>query len=421
MRKKNQQKRQISQRKSLNKQVQQLSIKPRKKATPFADAGAIAGRGLGTMFGMPYLSGVGKWLGSGIGSIFGSGDYQMVGGAPGYNVLTNGAQIPQFSTSRATNVISHREYLGDVQGTAGFNNTSYPLNPGMASTFPWLATIAQCYQEYRFHGLIFEFRPLITDFVTNGAPGVVVMATNYNADAAIYNTKQEMENSEFAVSVKPTCSLIHGIECELNQTVLPQLYVRSGTPPSGQDLRLYDQGNFQFATQTNPVQALGELWVSYTVEFFKPVLPTDVGGNVLSYHTSKTPFTNLAPLGTTVFSSSGDLNVRVTNGSILIPGQPGNSYIVVISWFGPATAVTAPTWVTAGAVDRPLWVNDSSVIAKAGDTAASPALILSKIITCTLLVPGDITITIGTAGLLPVGGGSTVDVHVTQYSSEVTA
>jgi hypothetical protein len=236
--------------KSNKNQVQQS--KPKKKPTPFSDVGSTLGTAIGSMFGGPGVGrNIGRWLGSGIGSIFGSGDYTMVGSRPSYNVLTNGTQIPKFSSTHATNIVCHREYLGDISGTVSFTNTAYPLNPGMFQTFPWLATQAQGYQEYKFHGLIFEFRPLITDFASTGLPGVIVMSTNYNADVPNYVNKQQMENAEFAVSTKPTMALIHGIECDMQQTILPQRYVRSGTVSSGQDLRLYDYGNFQFATQGN--------------------------------------------------------------------------------------------------------------------------------------------------------------------------
>jgi hypothetical protein len=162
--------------KALEARVNQLTLKSGKQrqkkssnGTPFANLGAMAGGALGGMFGQAGLgAGVGKWLGSGIGSIVGSGDYQQMGSSPKYNVITNGSQIPQFSSLRQTNVVCHREYLGDIQGTAGFNNTAYPLNPGMSQTFPWLSTVAENFQEYRIHGLVFEFRSLITDFVTSG-------------------------------------------------------------------------------------------------------------------------------------------------------------------------------------------------------------------------------------------------------------
>lgn len=225
-----------------------------RKATPFRDVGGIIGNSISKYTGFSGANGIGKWLGTGIGSIFGSGDYQMVGQTPGYNVLTSSKQIPKFSTTHASNVVCHREYLGDITGTTGFTNRQYPLNPGSSVTFPWLSTIAQNYQEYKIHGLIFEFRPLITDFVTGGAPGVVIMATNYNADAPLYNTKQAMENSEFATSVKPTMSLIHAVECAASESPYNMLFTRVGSVPAGIDIKTYDLGNFQFATQSNPVQ-----------------------------------------------------------------------------------------------------------------------------------------------------------------------
>lgn len=394
----------------LTQKLQQVSVRPkRKKATPFADAGAITGQRLGSMFNLPMLKGVGRWLGSGIGTILGSGDYSVVGAAPAYNVLSNGNQIPKFASTKQTNIVCHREYLGDIFGTAGFNNTSYPLNPGISTTFPWLSSIAQNYQQYKFHGIIFEFRPLITDFVTNGAPGVVIMATNYNADVPIYTTKQEMENSEYAVSVKPTRDLMHGVECATTQTVLSELYIRSGAVTSGQDLRLYDLGNFQFATQANPVQDLGELWVSYCVEFFKPVLPSDVGGNILSAETNRTTATLANPLGSVVSGAFGTLDMTVTTDTISWTGQPGNKYFVAIVWnTGAATmaitkTLTGLTLLNSLNQDSP----EGGVLSSSHTTSATYR--------CNLLNPGVSSIKIAVAGTIP----PLVSILVTEVSSSI--
>jgi len=392
-----------------------------KKATPFSDAGAIVGSQLGSMFNAPYLKGVGKWLGSGIGSIFGSGDYQIVGAMPQYNVMMNGNQIPKFSGSKQTNIVCHREYLGDIMGTAGFSNTKYPLNPGISTTFPWLSTIAQCYQEYKFHGVIFEFRPLITDFVTSGAPGVVVMATNYNADAPTYSTKQEMENSEYAVSVKPTRELMHGIECASSQTVLPQLYVRSDVPPTGQDLRLYDLGNFQFATQTNPVQNLGELWVSYCVEFFKPILPIDAGGNVLSGVSNRTNVTSASPFGTIQTFNHGDIALTVTATTVTFFSSPGNYYLFQVVWGGLAAPISYPPITSPGLGGLNVYAGRTLTLgtAPSNGTSSSQAQ-MSVVLVNTNVSPGLTTITLGGTGTYPgTGGGTTTcDIIVTQLSSE---
>lgn len=390
----------------------------KRKATPFADVGTIVGRAAGNMFGLNG-SGVGRWLGSGIGSIFGSGDYTMTNSTPSYNVITNGQQIPKFSTTSATNTVCHREYIGDFVGTTGFNNNSFPLNPGMSETFPWLSSIAQNYQEYRFHGLVFEFRSLLTDFVTGGSPGVVIMATNYNADAKAFKSKQEMENSEYAVATKPTTNLMHGIECALSQTVLPQKYVRTGAVPAGQDLRLYDLGNYQFATQLNPNQNLGELWVSYCVEFFKPILPTDGISPSTSIDVARTTVSSAAPLGLIQSDIYGDLDAVVTSTSITFPSGPGKQWLVQAYWEGSVAAnFQVPGVTLANAIPLSTWANGSVSAPSAPNNGVSTVRAMQQyMVQCSALNPTNIVVTFNGAGVFP-SGTTTCDVTVTSFDEK---
>lgn len=402
---------------NLERKMAGASIKaPRKKATPFRDVGGIVGNAVSKYTGFSGASGIGKWLGTGIGSIFGSGDYQMVGQSPGYNVLASSKQIPQFSTTHASNIVCHREYLGDIVGTAGFANNSYPINPGMSQTFPWLSTVAQNYQEYRLHGLIFEFRPLITDFVTSGAPGVVIMATNYNADSAPYTTKQAMENTEFAVSVKPTLPLIHAVECAADENPFKIQYVRTGALPTGQDLKSYDLGLFQFATQANPTQALGELWVSYCVEFLKPTLPLDIGGVVQSGHIYRNTTSAANPIGLIGVFVRGTLAMTATGTSFTFTAAPSQYYMVSLNWTnGAAVAVTFGTiTVTNGAAVAGFNANSVTVSAQPPAATVSANLVYNTVVQCTALIPTVITITL--AGFTPPTGAG-LDVIVTEIGA----
>jgi len=277
--------------------------------------------------------------------------------------------------------------------------------------------VAQNYQEYQFHGLIFEFRPLITDFVTNGAPGVVVMATNYNADVTNYTTKQQMENSEFAVSVKPTTGLMHGIECARAQTVLPKAYIRTGAVPAGQDLRLYDLGNFQMATQANPLQDLGELWVTYCVEFSKPILPVDVGGDMDSAWVYRNITTNTSPLGTQILAPEFTLpQVTITSTAISFFAQPGNSYSINLSWVGASVAWTLPGYTLSGLSYLTLYNNRTSSIAFAppnGTTTTNG--VATTLVKCTLTNPGLVSLSL-LGGAIPAG---TVDITITGWDSTI--
>lgn len=407
---------------AVTNKMRQVQIQPKRKATPFADAGAITGQRLGSFFNLPMLKGVGRWLGSGIGTIMGSGDYTMVGSNPSYNVLTNGAQIPKFQSTKQTNIVCHREYLGDLVGTTSFTLNNYPLNPGISNTFPWLSSISQNYQEYRFHGLVFEFRSLITDFVTSGAPGVIIMATNYNAAAPVYDSKQEMENSEYAVSTKPTTNLMHGVECAASQTVLPQAYTRTGAVPAGQDPRLYDLGNFQIATQGNPAQLLGELWVSYCVEFIKPVLPITVGGDIACQHINRNTSSSTNLLGTVQNYSFGTLGATATGTTLTFMAQPGNYYFLTVCWNGASVTSGAPTvTLSSGLKSVNFFVSGSTgnFTAPQNGVVSVSQYTDSFYVQCVANSPGNQSFVFGTSGGIPTPGS--VDIFITTVDSSIIA
>nr|UHS71553.1 MAG: putative RNA-dependent RNA polymerase [Barnaviridae sp.] len=391
----------------------------KKKATPMADAGAILGNRFGGLFGRSGLGqSVGRWLGSGIGAITGTGDYQVLGPETKYNVLQG--QIPKFDSTKQTNIVCHREYLGDIQGTVNFSNLQYPLNPGIAGTFPWLSQIAANYQQYRFHGIIFEFRPLLTDFVPNGAPGVVVMATNYNSDELAYTTRQEMENSEYAVSVKPTAQLIHMIECAVDMTQTPIKNIRTGVVATDQDLRLYDQGLFQFATQNNPVQALGELWVSYCVEFFKPVLAQEqLISNAMTAHVTRTGVSAANPMGTTTIASSGALSLLFASGTnvAVLNATPNIVYNIniVMTSTGTATAnvaqaATLVNCTTLSWNSGPNTADSSAAVVSTGLT--SNAASLNFFVRC-VPTSNSFNISFLTTGTYP-AGNTTIEVLISE-------
>jgi len=402
-----------------NKKQNVLVQNRKKKRGQVAETiGSIIGAGAGIASGIPFAPLIGSLVGGGIGSLIGSGQYTYVGPKPGYNVLVNPNQIPRFSTNRVTNVVSHREYLGDILGDPAFVNRQLPLNPGISSTFPWLSTIAQNYQEYKFHGLVFEFKSLVTDFVTGGAPGALIMATNYNSDAPPFTTKQEMENSEFATSTKPTCNLLHGIECAVSQTVFPHLFVRTSGIGPNLDLKTLDQGLFQLATQSNPSQNLGELWVTYVVEFFKPVLPIDVGGNISSAHIRSSSVAPATPLGAITTINSGDLLVVKTSTSLSFPVQPQNKYMVTLAWLGSSVGSAAypNVTVTTGVIQSVFAQSTVLNSPRAGSTTLDMQTTI--IFTSTALNPEIVLITFGNSGVFPTGTTS-CDIVVTPISTEL--
>lgn len=222
----------------------------------------------------PWLQAAGQ-----IARATGIGEYST--GIVKNDLIDNGAgQVaPTFAEGPRGVTISHREYIADVFGpeTAGvFQNQTFGLNPALVQTFPWLSQVAANYEEYEFKQMIFTFNSTVTDFVaSNGQVGTVIMATQYNANDAPFANKQEMMEYDAAVSGKVSGTIMAGVECDPRQNSgSPGKYTRSGPVAPSEDVKTFDLGTLNVATSNTPAQfsnqALGELWVSYTVELRKP-------------------------------------------------------------------------------------------------------------------------------------------------------
>jgi len=291
--------------------------------------------------------------------VTGFGDYQVNG-----NSLMKGDSVPAVRNTPGGMIIRHREYIADIYANSGFYNTVFDINPGLGGVFPWLADIANCFEEYRFRGLIFEFKSMSADNVlstttTSTALGTVIMATQYNSLQANFTDKRTMENYEFANSAKPSVSFIHPVECQANLDANTHLYVRQG--PFTGDQRLYDIGQFQVAVQGMAFNGgvIGEIWCSYEIEFFKPKITIGNGcSTVMSQVTgtinaancfSTTPTTTITRIYGLQDVPNNNYLVNYTNNSIFfITGTVGSYWISYIVQGTVTGNVVAPTFQFVG-------------------------------------------------------------------------
>jgi len=247
--------------------------------------GTFAKRGaqMGAKYG-PLGALAGRGLGAGLAAVTGYGNYTVRANSLS-KVSTSVDMIPQFVKNDHSIRVAHREFIKDLtvpNDPASFNLQAYLINPANAVLFPWLSTLARQYSQYKIHGMVFAYKTMSSDITAGGALGTVIMATNYNSIDRPFFNKIEMENSEFAVSTKPSMSLVHAIECDPKYSGLDVLYVRDPSYETADtnDRRFYDYGKFQLATTGLPGATgttMGEIWVSYDIEFMKPV----IGGNGL--------------------------------------------------------------------------------------------------------------------------------------------
>lgn len=240
---------------------------------------ARAGGAIGSMFG-PKGMVMGRAAGEAISRITGVGDYTVKANTITTETATLSGEVPSFGKTDNSTRVRHREFVTDITASSTpnlFDNSSYVIQPGNAALFPWLSSLAQNYQQYRVHGMVFMFKSTTSDYSSAGALGKIALATNYNVRDSAFVNMQELENAEFSVSGKPSLSRIHPIECAAANGVPLVKWVRDTQyDASGGDDRLYDVGKFQVATQGLPASTagaiIGELWVTYDIEFFKPIV-----------------------------------------------------------------------------------------------------------------------------------------------------
>lgn len=191
-------------------------------------------------------------------------------------------------------IVSHKEYIGDIfaPGTAEvsqFTVQSFPINPGLEQSFPWLSQIAQNYEEYELIQCVYEFQSTVQDINSaNGQVGTIITATQYNSSLPDFRDKPAMQAYAHAVSGKSTDDLTSGVECDPSKlSGSAGKYIRANPTVTGEDLKTYDHGRFQLATHNLPPSmasgTMGELYCAYTIKLRKPKFFTGRGLGITSW------------------------------------------------------------------------------------------------------------------------------------------
>lgn len=296
----------------------------------------------------------GRFLGKHASKLIGFGDYNVTNEKliKTNSLFTHSASPPTVINTPTGCIVRHREYIKDINSATGFSLQSFPINPGLATSFPWLYNIASNFENYKFRGLAFEFKSTSANSLgsTNTALGTIIMAAQYNAASPLFVNKQQMENYTGAISCKPSESALCGIECKPSELVLDKLFVRSSAVPDDQDQRLYDLGNFQLAAQgSQAVAQVGELWATYELELYHPKMYGGLfGGNIISGHWYLQPtISTSAYFGASqIASANNTLHCTFTTNAIIFPSTiTSGQFMIVYSVQGSSTAsLVRPTF-----------------------------------------------------------------------------
>lgn len=390
------------------------------------DYGSRAGKAIGSFFG-PFGE-LGGLLGEGIqgiGRALGFGDYKVEHNALLDAGMWGNSPPAMVNVPRnLTHIVQHREYIADVYTAANgvFNLQSFHINPGLVSTFPWLSSIAQGFEQYVVEGMIFEFKSTSADALnsTNTALGTVMLATEYDASRPNFVNQQQMLNHEFASANRQLASVFHAIECKKSLTPIGELWVRTGAVPAGDDERLYDYANFQIATvgsQSSSAVNIGQLWVTYQIRFLKPQLLSGLGLQLLTDHfQSASSVSTSAYFGSPAPAAQSGSNLGCTLDTANIyfpPNLSEGTYLIAVNWIGTAASVSIPGHTFTNVQYVGIW--QPSGMTTANNSATTSGILMLNFV---VKLTGQNAVITFSSGTLPTSITS-MDLVITQINGNI--
>lgn len=203
-------------------------------------------------------------------------------------VCVSGQPVIQTMAGNRTRV-QHREMVGTFtvpSGTSGFwrDPTSiatpgYDGNPSNSFMFPWLSTIANSYERYRFRSLKID---LISSQAST-ASGRVYMAWDYDYDDPPAGTKQGFMSNRLAKEGGVWMSLGLSVDCVEAHRDMAWKYCTAAHRSDPEPRTAYI-GYLLLGADTGSAVAVynWDLWVTYDVEFELPCLDIDLAGETYS-------------------------------------------------------------------------------------------------------------------------------------------
>lgn len=260
--------------------------------------------------------------------------------APVANATATRTLKARMSRSKSGSVhVAHREYIGDIVLFPNdlFNiQIAQNINPGNASLFPWLSTIANNFEKFVFQNLRFIYEPQSS----TTTPGTVMMAVDWDSRDTNPVSKVEMMSYEDATRSPTWFASTYNSQPHNLHTQKQYFVTDGGSSPSGTDIHFYSVGKFILATMSDQATAssIGELYVEYDVDLITPQLEFSapsaaITGIVGTTYGSTTPlgsaisFTKYGALGITLKASA--LNNSAVTGQAITFATPG---AYAVSW-----------------------------------------------------------------------------------------
>jgi hypothetical protein len=197
----------------------------------------------------------------------GSQPRRQIAAAAAYSTGLSSGEARIYRDSVDSCRIKHRELIGSLTGSVNFAvQSSFSLNPGLASTAPWLALESQGWEKYHFNSLKLCYYTRTATSV----PGSVILAVDYDAaDAApvseqiasaYFGTQEDAPWKDICLNFDPR--ELAGVR-----------YIRPGALAPNLDVKTYDVGTAFVCTTDGTAVNWGKVWLEYDVTLYNPQLP----------------------------------------------------------------------------------------------------------------------------------------------------
>jgi len=213
-----------------------------------------------------------------------------------------GTSLPKITSTRNGMIVTHRERVKNVTAAgSAFEAHSYVVNPGMAGTFPWLSSLANLYEKYKFRKLKIHYMPCCASTQI----GQLCFAADWDVNDIDPDSMEEMGawQDHMTTNCWAPCSV--DLFPTLNDRK-PEHFTRPGTPYSLDfDLTNYDTCKLWVATTGVGAAVIGSFEIEYTIELFVHQLEHTESGSLYGPGTR----TDAKPFGDAALVSLGHRTV----------------------------------------------------------------------------------------------------------------
>lgn len=219
------------------------------------------------------------------------------------------------------------ELIATVNGTVAFTSTTYPLNPGNSTTFPFASRTAQNFDKYEVMFLEVYYKPSQGVFSAQGVGGMCGISVTADAKQTPPSTKVQAEVYPIKTLGIVNKDMIVKVPKKFLQSATNQKhFVRSGQLPGGADINSYDCGQIFFWTSGEAgATEIGELRIRYKIKLINPVLepsttaPTNFSCSWFVSNGSESCNTGVSKTLALATAQVNGLGAVNTAGSIVLP------------------------------------------------------------------------------------------------------